>query len=892
MHHGGSTGRRTPRLGGAGDRCTGARRAAADASLCILVAAGAACTAVDADVEETLAGRGELAALSSAPIEEAAGTLVAGESLQVCTRPLSHKPEQGYRSHNGIGLHGRWDPGPHYGDLDPREVPRRFDLRSVTKDGKPIDDVRVSGGRLQGRFRDGPDLVDGDWVGAEMDVYLLCTGTDEKFQARIDAVSSSGYQVKIHDPARNDDLGDASWRPACTAPLDDPEAVWAVPFAEVWNKSGSRSDSSTFFTLACPKSAIAKCDRMGYGGEAGTKDLTNTRLLRQACTRTLRADYLGDGEFGTRDGILIDIEDNRGIQVREQESDVPLLDLEAVWSPTGAVCANYPRISGNGDLPEHLRTCEAADAAPDPSRPDLIRSFSCGPGSMCERQYSSVFVKNWPAPGGLTQWSNVTVVNPSSTAATVELSVFPGGGGGPLGTVTVTIPGYGVYNSFGDPRWRGIDGDPTDENRPSHGWITLASDKPVVATHRTTLRAGSTWNAPARLVEDEPFLTEPSRRLFASHYLKRWPEAGGKTLWSNIVVNNPAAKQVSIQVRIHGVDGGLHELHRTLPAKGAWSSYGDSDWLAVADDPTRAGAMGWVEIRSDEPVVATNRVVHRSGSTYDAPVALLDDVGLTAARSAARQLAAGSFLRNVPATGTMTQWSSLIVNNIHPEHATVTITVRRRDGGPDLARFTKKIPPFGAWSADGDPDWASVPATGSGGRFAGDGGSAAGWVEISADLPVFGANRVMLRDGSTPSSPVVQFNDEPLAAPSSGSLIGGLYIKNWPGAEGLTQWSAPVVNNPSAGPIEVKVRLWRTDGSPLGELTPTIAARGAWDAASDPAWQALPHTEAANLRSLGWVGIISRAPVIATNHLTQRKGTTADAPIALHDATPFVGARR
>lgn len=784
MHHEGSTGRRTPRVVGAGDRRTGARRAAADVSLCLLVAAGAACTAVDADVEETLAGRGELTALSSEPIEEAAKTLVSGTSLRNCTRPLSGKPEPGkggYRSRNGTGLHGRWDPGPYYGDFDPSEVPRRFDLASITKDGRPID-VHVSGGRLHGRFRGGPHLVDGDWVGAVMDVYLLCTGLNEesKFQARIDAVSSSGYQIKIHDPDRSDDLGDASWRPACTAPLDAPEAVWAVPFAEVWDERGIRSDSSEFFTLACPTSAIAKRDRMGYAGEADTEHDADARLLRQACTRTMRADYLGDGEFGTRDGVLIDIEDNKGIQVREQEGDVPLLDLEAVWSPTGAVCANYPRISDNTAAVENLRRCEDVDAALDPSRPTLIRSWSCGPGSMCERQYSSVFIKNWPAPGGLTQWSNVTVANPSSTAATVELTVFPSGGGGPLGTVTVTIPGYGMYNSFGDPRWRGIGGDPTDEDRPSHGWIALASDKPVVATHRTTLRAGSTWNAPARLVEDEPFLTEPSRRLFASYYFKRWPEAGGKTLWSNIVVNNPAAKQASIQVRIHGVDGTLHELHRTVPAKGAWNSYGDSDWLAVPDDPTKAGAMGWVEIRSNEPVVATNRVVHRDGSTYDAPVALLDDIGLTAARAAARQLAAGSFLRNVPATGTMTQWSSLIVNNIHPEHATLTITVHRKDGGPDLARFTKRIPPFGAWSADGDPDWASVPATGSG-------GSAEGWVEISADLPVFGANRVTLRDGSTPSSPVVQLNDEPLAAPSSGSLTGGLYIKNWPSAEGLTQ---------------------------------------------------------------------------------------------------------
>ncbi|WP_437774478.1 ADYC domain-containing protein [Sorangium sp. So ce1097] len=897
MQHGGSKGRRAPRLGGAADRRTGARRAAADVSLCILVATGAACTAVDADVEETLAGRGGLAAWSSDPIEEAATIAASDASLRECTKPRVGKPGKGnYRSHNGTGLHGRWDPGPHYGDLEPSEVPRRFDLASITKDGRPIDDVHVSGGKLHGRFRGGPDLVDGDWVGAVMDAHLLCTYANEesRFQARIDAVSSSGYLFKIHDPARRDDLGGASWRPACTAPLDAPEAVWATPFAEVWDENGIRRDSSASFTLACPMSAIAKCDRMGYGGDADTERDADARLLRQACTRTLRADYLGDGEFGTRDGVLIDIEDNRGIQVREQEGDVPLLDLEAVWSPTGAVCVNYPRLSGNTVPIEELKKCEDVDAAPDPSRPDLIRSWSCGPGSTCERQYSSVFVKNWPASGGLTQWSNVIVVNPSPAEAAVELTVLSSGGGGPLGTVTVAIPGYGVYNSFGDPRWRGIDGVPTDESRPSYGWIALASDRPVVATHRTALRAGSTWNAPARLVEDEPFLTEPSRRLFASYYLKRWPEAGGKTLWSNVVVNNPAARQATIQVRIHGADGGLHEFHRTVPARGAWNSHGDTDWLAVPDVPTKVGAPGWVEIRSDEPVVATSRIVHRSGSTYDAPVTLLDDMGLTGARSAARRLAASAFLRNVPATGTMTQWSSLIVNNPHPEQVTITVTVHRNDEGPDLARFTKTIPPFGAFSADGDPDWASVPATGSGGRSTGDGGRSAGWVEISADLPVFGVSRVMLREGAAPSSPVVLFNDEPLAAPSSGSLVSGLYIKNVPGAEGLTQWSAPVVNNLSAEPATTRVRILTTDGSLLGEIERTIPAKSAWDAASDPGWQALPHSEAAHLRSIGWVELIPSRPwtaLLATNRLTQRRGTTGDAPIALYDATPFVRAR-
>ncbi|WP_437738855.1 ADYC domain-containing protein [Sorangium sp. So ce1335] len=853
------------------------------------------------DVEETLAGEGEIIARASKPTEVIAASLATElalvPSLMGCTRqslkaadpsldPTAGQviQETNHRSRNGIDLHGRWDPGSSYGDSEPSEVPRRFRLAEITKGGRRIVDVGVEQGRLTGRFDKGDILLDADWAGAELKVDLLCVDRRwQTFPARIRGVNAMerDYDVEIQDPAMADQ-GEASWHPACRATLEAPEARWAVPFAEVWDDRGTRTSPADYFTFACATSAIIKCDRMGYPDTPGDDD---AQRLRQTCTRMVRADYTGDGDAATAEGTLIDVEDNKGIQIREQGSHAPELDLEAVWGPDGAVCRNHPRIADPGKPRGPLETCSPEEEAPDPSRPERLRNWSCAPDAMCERQYASVFVKNWPASGGLTQWSNVTVVNPNPTEATVRLTVFPTGGGAPFpDVVTVTIPKFGVYNSYGDPGWREIDGDPADENRPSSGWITLASDKPVVATHRTSLRAGSTWNAPARLVEDEPFLMSPSRRLFSSYYLKNWPEAGGKTQWSNVVVNNPSTRQASIQVRIHGVDGSLHELHRAVPARGVWNSYGDSDWLAVPSTLTKGGALGWVEIRSDEPVVATNRIVHRSGSTYDAPVARLDDVGFTDARSAAKELAASSFLRNVPATGTTSWWSSLIVNNPHPEQTTITVTVHRDAGGLALARFTKEIPPFGAWNAYGDPDWTSVPATGSGGR-------STGWVEISADLPVFGANRVILRDGGDLSSPVVQFNDEPLATPASDRLVSGLYIKNWPGAEGLTQWSAPVVSNLRATPVTMTVRLFRTDGSPLGELTPTIPARGAWDAAIDLGWQALPHTEAAHLRSLGWLEIIPSAPLIATNRLTQRQGITADASIVLHDATPFVPAR-
>ncbi|WP_438013810.1 hypothetical protein WMF18_23065 [Sorangium sp. So ce315] len=73
---------------------------------------------------------------------------------------------------------------------------------------------------------------------------------------------------------------------------------------------------------------------------------------------------------------------------------------------------------------------------------------------------------------------------------------------------------------------------------------------------------------------------------------------------------------------------------------------------------------------------------------------------------------------------------------------------------PPPFAFTQSGEAFGACNAYGDPDWTSVPATGSGGR-------SEGWVEISADLPVFGANRVIPREGTTANTPIVLYDATP-----------------------------------------------------------------------------------------------------------------------------------
>jgi ADYC domain len=58
----------------------------------------------------------------------------------------------------------------------------------------------------------------------------------------------------------------------------------------------------------------------------------------------MRADYGGDGTGYTRDGTLVDVSDQLGIQPTESNPNHPTLEFEAAWGPDGAVCVRRTRI--------------------------------------------------------------------------------------------------------------------------------------------------------------------------------------------------------------------------------------------------------------------------------------------------------------------------------------------------------------------------------------------------------------------------------------------------------------------------------------------------------------------------------------------------------------------
>jgi hypothetical protein len=111
---------------------------------------------------------------------------------------------------------------------------------------------------------------------------------------------------------------------------------------------GIEATSPEQFELVCTSGARGKCVRFGYRPWE-----TAERDIYDACTRMVRADYRGDGAATTRNGMSIDLYDDRHIQTAE---NAPEQDFEAGWTANGAVCVRHVRVKENISLEELART--------------------------------------------------------------------------------------------------------------------------------------------------------------------------------------------------------------------------------------------------------------------------------------------------------------------------------------------------------------------------------------------------------------------------------------------------------------------------------------------------------------------------------------------------------
>lgn len=117
------------------------------------------------------------------------------------------------------------------------------------------------------------------------------------------------------------------------------------------------------FELICTSGAQGKCVRFGYHPWERTPDGNSMRDHYNSCVRMVRADYCGDGRSWTRDGTLIDMWDDYGIQ-KPDILGVPALSFEAGWKPDGAVCVAHTRIPENITLDKLMAACPRLTTMP------------------------------------------------------------------------------------------------------------------------------------------------------------------------------------------------------------------------------------------------------------------------------------------------------------------------------------------------------------------------------------------------------------------------------------------------------------------------------------------------------------------------------------------------
>jgi len=228
----------------------------------------------------------------------------------------------------------------------------------------PVASIAVEGTVLKITLADGRVLASRDLIGAS----LLVDQGDRLRRVRLDGIERDPDD-KRRDVAPADVIWlhsfavegpDGAWGPLCEDGPDGRRQAISVAgrFSYADGRLGAGEPGS--FELACTAGAMGKCVRFGYhpwqtrnlpqpvshhDGEPAPSQLD----LFNACIRMVRADYGGDGTGTTRNGMLIDLYDDYGIQAPDLDHR---MTFEAGWTQDGAVCVNHPRVKENISLGE------------------------------------------------------------------------------------------------------------------------------------------------------------------------------------------------------------------------------------------------------------------------------------------------------------------------------------------------------------------------------------------------------------------------------------------------------------------------------------------------------------------------------------------------------------
>ena len=223
-----------------------------------------------------------------------------------------------------------------------------FRFNGFRFNGFRFNGFRFNGEELTGVHMDGNLLSGEDSLGAIIKGANLGDSTiDVDFVDPEDANNTSSLEFELTNTetlanglvistVKHRQLPSGDWINSCE------NGAKAVHLKGDWDlTTGKRltSDPSAV-TFACLGAALGDCAAWGYapGDQHGGATLDE---YHEACTRLKRADYCGDGVHHTENGHLIDIYDDLSIQ---SPATIGLWEVEAMWGPDGALCANSPRI--------------------------------------------------------------------------------------------------------------------------------------------------------------------------------------------------------------------------------------------------------------------------------------------------------------------------------------------------------------------------------------------------------------------------------------------------------------------------------------------------------------------------------------------------------------------
>jgi len=192
-------------------------------------------------------------------------------------------------------------------------------LNGTSLNGTSLNGTSLNGTSLNGTSLNGTSLVGSSWSGTTSNGATVKLRVDKATQGAGTNADVWFYSVSFQTST--------GWSPLCGVDASGiPVQAIAVP--GVWTGTANNyASSATQFTWACRAKTVAKCVELGY---KPWKSLSNQLA---SCVRLLRADYCGTGVSYTKDGTLLNLYDNVGVQ-----ADAEAWGLEAGWGPSGATC--------------------------------------------------------------------------------------------------------------------------------------------------------------------------------------------------------------------------------------------------------------------------------------------------------------------------------------------------------------------------------------------------------------------------------------------------------------------------------------------------------------------------------------------------------------------------